>query len=430
MSPKEPALSECPFLPGRPLWPEFRQTVKRLLAVRAAIPPGLRGRLGEPLVQFRCVVHAARLVCPTITAPEVVRAVMALEGLGGFSDAEVCRNVPIRVKRPTPGERSILLRLVGGLGDALVFTGVIASMKRAHPELRVGVDTPHSDAFTGSPDVSELDARDHATEVYNIDLDYPPLSEIVTGHQGHYSELLYEVTRMKTGLAFARHQLEPVLHLPESGAAADNPVRSDLGHCGKYWLVNAGYKPGEQLKWWGGDRYQEVVDAMRGKVQFVQLGHAGDVHPRLRGALDLVGKTSLRQLIFAARDAEASLGPASAHMHLMAAFRKPSFVIAGGREPAYCSAYDGHRWFDTVGLMPCCLHRGCQFYLPQACHSLQGMVPECMRLIEPQEVVRQIEVFLSSGAALGLDHWQRQGKIDAEFLSTAPAMAVNSGPPS
>ena len=64
-----------------------------------------------------------------------------------------------------------------------------------------------------------------------------------------------------------------------------------------FWIVAAGGKYDVTIKWWQTERYQTVVDHFRGRIQFVQVGELGHHHPRLKGVIDLRGKTSLRQLI-------------------------------------------------------------------------------------------------------------------------------------
>src|SRR5262249_10297388 len=64
-----------------------------------------------------------------------------------------------------------------------------------------------------------------------------------------------------------------------------------------FWIVAAGGKYDITIKWWSSERYQQVVDHFRGKIQFVQVGGYGDHHPALAGAIDLRGQTTLRELI-------------------------------------------------------------------------------------------------------------------------------------
>ena len=64
-----------------------------------------------------------------------------------------------------------------------------------------------------------------------------------------------------------------------------------------FWIIVAGGKYDFTAKWWDPRRFQQVVDHFAGRIQFVQCGEANHWHPRLRGVIDLVGKTDLRQFI-------------------------------------------------------------------------------------------------------------------------------------
>src|SRR5215831_13862427 len=91
-----------------------------------------------------------------------------------------------------------------------------------------------------------------------------------------------------------------------------------------YWLVSAGGRHDLTIKWWAADRYQQVIDDFRGRIQFIQVGHIGHHHPRLNGVMDLRGRTDLRQLIRLMHKADGVLCGVTALMHLAAAVPRPA----------------------------------------------------------------------------------------------------------
>jgi len=126
-----------------------------------------------------------------------------------------------------------------------------------------------------------------------------------------------------------------------------------------YWVVFAGGKSDFTNKIWDHENYQAVVDGLRGAVPFVQVGAQKDNHPPLSGVTNLVGKTSLRQLIVLIKHAQGVLCPITCGMHIAAACETPCVVLAGGREPPAWEHYPGHTYIHTIGQLDCCSDGGC-----------------------------------------------------------------------
>lgn len=181
-----------------------------------------------------------------------------------------------------------------------------------------------------------------------------------------------------------------------------------------FWLVAAGGKYDITIKWWETRRYQEVVDYFRGKILFAQVGAVGHYHPKLKGVIDLRGRTNLRELIRLVYHAQGVLCPVTALMHLAAAVEvkgdsacsRPCVVIAGGREPAHWEAYPDHQFIATNGALPCASAGGCWKARTVAlgdgderdkpdllCVNVRKGLPRCMDLIASAEVIRRIELY-------------------------------------
>ncbi len=166
-----------------------------------------------------------------------------------------------------------------------------------------------------------------------------------------------------------------------------------------------------------------LVDALAGRVHFVQCGEQGHWHPPLQRVTRLVGKTSLREFIRLVYHADGVLCPVTLAMHLAAALpakpggpkRRPCVVVAGGREPTHWEAYPHHQFLHTVGSLPCCAQGGCWKSRcqrvgdgdPKDRHnrcerpvrvSDDLEIPACMALITPGDVVRRIELYYEGGA--------------------------------
>ena len=125
-------------------------------------------------------------------------------------------------------------------------------------------------------------------------------------------------------------------------------VHQILGEDRPFWIITSGGKYDFTNKWWDPTRYQEVVDHFKGKILFVQVGKLDHHHPPLEGVLNLLGKTSLRELVRLVYHSQGVLCPVTLLMHLAAAVptkpanpeARPAVVIAGGRESVQWEAYN------------------------------------------------------------------------------------------
>jgi ADP-heptose:LPS heptosyltransferase len=186
-----------------------------------------------------------------------------------------------------------------------------------------------------------------------------------------------------------------------------------------YWLFASGGKWDYTIKWWAAERYQQVVDHFRGRIDFVQVGESHHCHPDVRGVVDLRGRTSLRQLVRLMYHAQGAISAVSLLMHLAAAVEvkpgmprnRPCVVVAGGREPPHFTAYPHHQFIHTVGALRCCDDGGCwkSRTLPlgdgdakdapgELCVDVVGRLPRCMDMIGADEVIRRVETYFEGGA--------------------------------
>ena len=71
----------------------------------------------------------------------------------------------------------------------------------------------------------------------------------------------------------------------------------------------------------------QVVDHFRDQILFVQVGQNGHHHPKLKGVIDLRGRTSLRELVRLVYHAQGVVCSVTALMHLAAAVKVPRQVV-------------------------------------------------------------------------------------------------------
>jgi len=296
-------------------------------------------------------------------------------------------------------------------GDVIALTAAIRDLKTQYPEFNIMVDTTAMDVWLGNPHIEFYDRKLADKRFY---LDYNDIHN--SGKSGrHFTSAFHYSIEQKLGIELRQDTIYPDLHI-KAGETNEGLVQN-FGFKDKYWVINAGYKDDFPLKDWGNSNYQEVVDLLEGKVQFVQVGEDSKthIHTRLHGALDMVGKTSLGQFIELCAGAEGSVGPVSMHLHIMAGYRKPCVVIGGGREPYRWEAYPNQRYLHTNGCLPCCNGDGCwKNYLnedqvpdykkenekdwrKQLCENVVNGSARCLAMITSQMVAAEVLRYYDGG---------------------------------
>ncbi len=277
------------------------------------------------------------------------------------------------------------------------------------------VRTRCDELWENNPHITALSESD--PDAQQIDCAYPLINrcDAAPYHCLHgFIEFLNERLR----LSIKPTTFKGDIHLSDQERAWYSQVQEATGVDTPFWIVAAGGKYDVTIKWWERERYQEVINHFRGKIQFVQIGQHGHHHPRLEGAIDLRGQTSLRELIRLVYHSQGVLCSVTALMHLAAAVEskarqpanRPCVVIAGGREPAHWEAYPDHQFIHTNGVLSCCANGGCwkdrtvrlrdgdkRDSRGSLCVDVVNRLPHCMDLITPAEVIRRIELYFQGG---------------------------------
>lgn len=313
-------------------------------------------------------------------------------------------------------KRRILLRCQLALGDVVLLTAVVRDLHRAYPgQLAIGVKTGFPALWWFNPHItSSVQEAAPGTEIVDVAC---PLASVANRLPAHALHGFTDFVAARLGLSLAPFRFHGDIHLSRAECTAPSPIRQFLGRSMPYWLILSGGKHDLTVKWWSHERYQAVVDHFRGRILFAQLGREGDHHPRLRGTLDLRGRTTVRELVHWMHHAQGVVCGVTGLMHLAAAVPRavgqsglrPCVVVAGGREPVHWEAYPGHQFLHTIGALPCCRSGGCwrsrtrrlgdgapQDEADQLCLARRGSIPRCMDMIRPEDVIRQVENFLSA----------------------------------
>jgi ADP-heptose:LPS heptosyltransferase len=300
--------------------------------------------------------------------------------------------------------RKLILHCRLSPGDVLTMTAAVESLHVTYPgEYLTDVRTPASEIWQHNPRITPL-ADDEAE---HFELEYPSIHQsdrILAPFLSGYTRDLGRKLGVPLELTINR----PLLFLSEEEREWINQLREHFTH-GRdvpFWLLTSGVKVDFTAKQWPIEYYQEVVDATRGRIQWVQVGSAEHDHVPLCGVVNLIGQTDHRQLIRLAYHCRGGLGPVTYLQHLLAAWEKPYLCLLGGREPANWVQYPRQVTFHTIGQLSCCQHGACwrsrvvplgdgaeqdRSLCDQPVLGLVRPVGRCMALIRPDEAIRVLE---------------------------------------
>ncbi len=276
------------------------------------------------------------------------------------------------------GDPDLTLAFWGGIGDELLMTGVTHELRRRGVE-RAWVFSTRPELWRGNTDpalVVDWDERyfrwvqlfgwslflpHYTTNRPAEDRDVPPPRHILTimcelvGIVGPIARRTY---LHLTDAERARGVLAPnQVVIQSAGLTARHPMRT---------------------KQWFPERYQAVVDARRAEFTFLQIGSPSD--PPLDGAIDLRGRTTLRETAALLANALAFVGQVGMPMHLARAVDCPSVIVYGGREHPDQTGYScNENLYAPVPCSPCWQLNTCDYGL------------RCMDAIGPSDVVRALD---------------------------------------
>lgn len=325
------------------------------------------------------------------------------------------------------GKRRVILQNFQAPGDVVMITAAVRDLHINHPgKFLIDVRTSSMSIWESNPYLTPLEESDPRVEIYK--LEYPLIH---SSNQGpwHFSEAFTEEIEDKLGVRIKQRIGKGDIHIGPNEEVWGKTERqswfSEYGYDPEinYWILNAGWKNDFTCKMWPTERYQQLVDAFRDKIVFVQVGHSAHNHPTLDGVINLVGKTDDRQLIRLVWSSGGVVTPVSYPMTLAAAVpvragkcmgqpNRPCVVIAGGREPNQWQAHGNHQFIHCCGALPCCPTGGCwasrvkpvgdndekdrRNMCKYVVKSEEGHeLAYCMDMITADEVIRRMNIYFS-----------------------------------
>lgn len=249
---------------------------------------------------------------------------------------------------------------VGGIGDDLMATMVFHELKKRGAR-SLAMATRHPGLFQYNPDVDKILGYPHPRlsrllrcGLPFITLGYTQYDPLRDADAMPAEHVLTKMCRLADigGLV----ELRPYLFLTREEIAAGRLAKNQVV------MQSSGLAAAHAMrnKEWYPSRFQEVCSALRLDYSVIQLGSASD--PKLEGAVDLRGKTSLRQSAALLAASQVFIGQVGGLMHLARAVDCRSVILYGGREkPSQTGYIANQNLYSPVECAPCWLRNHCDY---------------------------------------------------------------------
>ncbi|MDB5384452.1 MAG: ADP-heptose:LPS heptosyltransferase-like protein [Planctomycetaceae bacterium] len=339
----------------------------------------------------------------------------------------------------------LILRTFQSPGDVLMLTAAVRDLHFANPgRFQIDVRTSADALWQHNRHLVPLKEGDAGVRV--IEMHYPLVHQ--SNRPYHFIHGYAQYLEQQLGVSIPLTEFRGDIRLSDAEKAVPCPG-AELGVPEHFWIIVAGGKYDFTAKWWNPDAHQQVVDHYQGKICFVQCGEKGHWHTPLKGVVNLIGKTELRDFVRLMHHADGVLCPVTFAMHLAAAVEtkpgrpkhRPCVVVAGGREPAHWEAYPNHQFLSMNGALPCCADGGCWKSRCQlvgdgdakdrndVCSTFVQLtpdlrIPKCMDMITAQDVIRRIELYYDGGM---LRYGQNGASVVADATKTVNTPASRGG---
>jgi ADP-heptose:LPS heptosyltransferase len=319
----------------------------------------------------------------------------------------------------------ILIKCNLSPGDILMLTAAVRDLKKAvGNRMKIAVDTSCSQLWENNPHiVKAVDRKKRKV----IKASYTDAVRNCNQRPHHFIEGYRQHLEQELDMHIPAKGSTGQVFLSEKEKTWGTWMKKHLGDPKPYWVINPGYKTDMTTKAWPAEYWQTVVDSMKGRLHIVQAGKRNTgrkmehVQPKLDGVIDMVNKTSYREMVQLMYHSMGATCGITFFMHLSAALpplpgtellHRPCVVIAGGREPAHWEMYQHHIYFHNCGLYSCNRRGGCW-----KCRTVKlsdnnrkrnsslcanpisfndGFYPKCMEDITPSMVISAMNRYLDT----------------------------------
>ncbi len=263
---------------------------------------------------------------------------------------------------PDISDRYHLVLRHGGVGDAVALSPLVRDLV-AVTGRPVSLSGVHEDLFRYDPRVCTT--QDPQATVVRINYKQTiqrsgglldTKNPVTPDRTARYLNAAHEAFRAETGIDLCQSDLRPSLVLGDH--------EQDRPYTEPYWVLATGTKPDMPVKNFPDTVIAKIV--ARSGLRWKQVGalYDGRFTHRQRwvpGTENLLGRTTLRDLMRLIAYADGVLCLCSLPMMLAAAFGTPCVALGGGREDAWLHAgLPNVEYLHTMGELDCCKTRGCR----------------------------------------------------------------------
>ncbi len=295
--------------------------------------------------------------------------------------------------------KTICCHICGNLGDSLLLTPVVEAIRQLHPESRIycyghnpqGLSlwehNPHITGIISHPkEVLSADPKDYRRLVNRLDKTEVIISSSVCNRRFSLQEPrrhVLEVLCRLVGVDFSGQRIGVYL-APEDETFAEKTIaqfgpKLALMHTTSFSCRN---------KEWYPERWADVVkEAASWGYKVLQVGVAQE--QPIVGAINLLGKTSIRQALALLKYADFFMGIDAVFNHATNAWGKPAVVLFGATSPDVWGYSHNINIYRGLKCQPC------MDLLLNACQ-----VRKCMQQIAVEEVIQAVNP-KSSGLVMG-----------------------------
>jgi len=303
--------------------------------------------------------------------------------------------------------RKIIFKNFQSPGDIMMLQLAVRELHRNYPnQFITDIVSPYPEITYGNFLLTRLivnGMKDEDAEIIDVGYVEELIRSKISG--SHFSDGFIADINNKLNLNIVKENMYPPLYLKDHEKdVKETKIVYNLPE--RFWIFNAGIKNDIPLKSWVVDYWKEFIQLFNKKsnIFLVQVGSHNHIHPNFNNdVISLVGKTeNLREFIRVCYAAEGSIGPISMHMHLMASFKKPCIVIAGGRELSTWEQYPIHQFLHTVGTLDCCKLYGCHKSQRSECVNIDKSTnyPKCMSMIDHYQVWKAFRMYEKNGSKI------------------------------
>jgi hypothetical protein len=331
-------------------------------------------------------------------------------------------------------DRKFILDFKMAPGDVSMLSSLVRDVKLVYGDkYLIDVRTNFPAIWRHNPYITKLGRKDKGVEYLRLGY-FDFLKQAHNGAKQHFVTAFHSEFEKKTGIRVPCLYPKADFHFSEYEKT--HPLIE-----GRYWIVVNGGKTDMSTKYSPQVVLQDAIGRLRDwGIRWIQEGATKRFcyHPPLDNVFNVIGQTSVRDLMVNILHADGVVCPITFMMHVAGAVDTPCVVLAGGREEPWFEAYVDdyqafgdqcapvaipHRFLHTVGLLSCCKKNGCWKRRTVALHDGQKdqsgklmdtslcldvqkkgkdgqILPHCMSMIQTDHIVEAVMSYYEQGILL------------------------------